>query len=50
MRTNIEIHDQLMLEAMRSGLARTKRATVEAGLGLSFRFEGKRQSDVYLAS
>jgi Arc/MetJ family transcription regulator len=49
MRTNIEIHDQLMLEAMRSGLARTKRATVEAGLGLSFRFEGKRQSDVYLA-
>ena len=49
MRTNIEIDDQLMLEAMRSGLARTKRATVEAGLGLSFRFEGKRQSDVYLA-
>ena len=33
MRTNIEIHDQLMLEAMRSGLARTRRATVEAGLG-----------------
>jgi len=34
MRTNIEIDDQLMREAMRSSGARTKRATVEAGLRL----------------
>lgn len=34
MRTNIEINDQLMREAMRSSGARTKRATVEAGLRL----------------
>jgi Arc/MetJ family transcription regulator len=34
MRTNIEINDQLMRDAMRSSGARTKRATVEAGLRL----------------
>lgn len=34
MRTNIEIDDQLMREAMRSSGTRTKRATVEAGLRL----------------
>jgi len=34
MRTNIEIDDQLMREAMRSSGARTKRAAVEAGLRL----------------
>jgi Arc/MetJ family transcription regulator len=34
MRTNIEIDDRLMKEAMRSSGARTKRATVEAGLRL----------------
>jgi len=34
MRTNIDIDDRLMKEAMRSGGARTKRATVEAGLRL----------------
>lgn len=34
MRTNIEIDDHLMRQAMRSARARTKRATVEAGLRL----------------
>jgi Arc/MetJ family transcription regulator len=34
MRTNIEIDDQLMRRAMRSSGARTKKATVEAGLRL----------------
>jgi Arc/MetJ family transcription regulator len=34
MRTNIEIDDQLMREAMRSCGGRTKRATVEAALRL----------------
>ena len=34
MRTNIEIDDRLMREAMRSSGARTKRAAVEAGLRL----------------
>ena len=33
-RTNIEIDDQLMRQAMRSSRARTKRAAVEAGLRL----------------
>jgi len=32
MRTNIEIDDRLMREAMRRSGKRTKRATVEAGL------------------
>ena len=34
MRTNIEINDRLMKQAMRSSGARTKRAAVEAGLRL----------------
>ncbi|HLY00965.1 MAG TPA: type II toxin-antitoxin system VapB family antitoxin [Candidatus Cybelea sp.] len=34
MRTNIEIDDALMRQAMRSSGARTKRAVVEAGLRL----------------
>jgi Arc/MetJ family transcription regulator len=34
MRTNIDIDDRLMRKAMRSSGARTKRATVEAGLRL----------------
>ncbi|MFY9948784.1 MAG: type II toxin-antitoxin system VapB family antitoxin [Candidatus Sulfotelmatobacter sp.] len=34
MRTNIEIDDRLMRQAMRSSGARTKRAAVEAGLRL----------------
>jgi Arc/MetJ family transcription regulator len=34
MRTNIEIDDRLMREAMQSSGKRTKRATVEAGLRL----------------
>jgi Arc/MetJ family transcription regulator len=34
MRTNIDIDDGLMKEAMRRGGARTKRATVEAALRL----------------
>lgn len=34
MRTNIEIDDQLMRQAMRSSGERTKRGTVEAGLRL----------------
>jgi Arc/MetJ family transcription regulator len=34
MRTNIEIDDQLVREAMRSSGARTKKAAVEAGLQL----------------
>lgn len=34
MRTNIEIDDQLMRQAMRSSGARTKRATVEEALRL----------------
>jgi Arc/MetJ family transcription regulator len=34
MRTNIEIDDRLMRNAMRSSGSRTKRATVEAGLRL----------------
>jgi Arc/MetJ family transcription regulator len=34
MRTNIEIDDRLMHQAMRAGKGRTKRAVVEAGLRL----------------
>jgi len=33
-RTNIDIDDRLMRQAMRSSRSRTKRATVEAGLRL----------------
>jgi len=41
MRTNIEIDDQLMKEAMKSSGARTKRATVEAGLRLLVQVRGQ---------
>jgi Arc/MetJ family transcription regulator len=43
MRTNIEIDDGLMREAMRSSGKRTKRAAVEAGLRLlvQMRAQGK---------
>lgn len=34
MRTNIEIDDKLLLQAMRNSGARTKKAAVEAGLQL----------------
>jgi len=34
MRTNIDIDDRLMAQAMRSSRSRTKRAAVEAGLRL----------------
>jgi len=34
MRTNIDIDDRLMRQAMRTTRSRTKRATVEAGLRL----------------
>ena len=34
MRTNIDIDDRLMRQAMRSAKSRTKRAAVEAGLRL----------------
>lgn len=34
MRTNIEINDNLMAEAMKAGQFRTKKATVEEGLRL----------------
>lgn len=37
MRTNIDIDDDLMREAMKSSGARTKRAVVEAGLRLLVR-------------
>jgi Arc/MetJ family transcription regulator len=37
MRTNIEIDDRLMRQAMRSSGARTKRAAVEEGLRLLIR-------------
>jgi Arc/MetJ family transcription regulator len=37
MRTNIEIDDRLMRDAMRSSGARTKRAAVEEGLRLLIR-------------
>jgi Arc/MetJ family transcription regulator len=41
MRTNIEIDDQLMRQAMRSSGAKTKRATVEAGLRLLVQVRGQ---------
>jgi Arc/MetJ family transcription regulator len=41
MRTNIEIDDGLMQKAMRITKARTKRATVEAGLRLLIRTQGQ---------
>jgi Arc/MetJ family transcription regulator len=39
MRTNIEIDDKLMEEAMRSARTRTKRATVEQGLRMLIRLK-----------
>ena len=41
MRTNIEIDDQLMHQAMRSSGARTKKAAVEAGLRLLVRIHSQ---------
>ena len=41
MRTNIEIDDQLMRQAMRSSGAATKRAAVEAGLRLLVQTRGQ---------
>jgi Arc/MetJ family transcription regulator len=42
MRTNIDIDDDLMREAMRSSGARTKRAAVEEGLRLLIRTRDQR--------
>jgi Arc/MetJ family transcription regulator len=42
MRTNIDIDDRLMREAMRNSGARTKRAAVEEGLRLLIRTRGQR--------
>lgn len=41
MRTNINIDDGLMREAMRASGARTKRATVEKGLRLLIEVKGQ---------
>jgi Arc/MetJ family transcription regulator len=41
MRTNIDIDDRLMRQAMRSSGARTKRAAVEEGLRLLIRTRGQ---------
>lgn len=41
MRTNIEIDDRLMREAMRSSRAKTKRAVVEEALRLLVRTRGQ---------
>ena len=42
MRTNIDIDDELMRQAMRSSGARTKRAVVEEGLRLLLQTRGQR--------
>jgi Arc/MetJ family transcription regulator len=42
MRTNIDIDDRLMRQAMRYSGARTKKATVEAGLRLLVETHGQR--------
>ncbi len=42
MRTNIDIDDRLMRQAMRSSGVRTKRAAVEEGLRLLIRTRGQR--------
>jgi len=44
MRTNIEIDDKLMKEAMRSAKTKTKKETVEAGLRMLVRL--KRQEGI----
>jgi Arc/MetJ family transcription regulator len=41
MRTNIDIDDQLMRQAMRSSGAKTKRAVVEEGLRLLIQTRGQ---------
>jgi len=41
MRTNIDIDDRLMRQAMRASGARTKRAVVEAGLRLLIRTQAQ---------
>jgi Arc/MetJ family transcription regulator len=41
MRTNIDIDDRLMRQAMRSSRSRTKRAAVEEGLRLLIRTRGQ---------
>ena len=41
MRTNIDIDDRLMRQAMRSSSARTKRAVVEEGLRLLIQTKGQ---------
>jgi Arc/MetJ family transcription regulator len=41
MRTNIDIDDQLMRQAMRSAKSRTKRGAVEAGLRLLIQTRGQ---------
>ena len=41
MRTNIDIDDRLMQQAMRSSGSRTKRAAVEAGLRLLIQTRGQ---------
>jgi len=41
MRTNIEIDDRLMRQAMRSNRLHTKRATAEAGLRLLIQIHGQ---------
>jgi Arc/MetJ family transcription regulator len=42
MRTNVDIDDSLMRQAMRCSGARTKRAAVEEGLRLLIRARGQR--------
>jgi Arc/MetJ family transcription regulator len=42
MRTNIDIDDRLMRQALRSSGARTKRAVVEEGLRLLIQTRGQR--------
>jgi Arc/MetJ family transcription regulator len=42
MRTNIDIDDRLMRQAMRSSGARTKRAAVEEGLRLLIQTRGQK--------
>lgn len=41
-RTNIEIDDQLMRQALKTGRGRTKRAVVEAGLRLLVQTHGQK--------
>jgi Arc/MetJ family transcription regulator len=41
MRTNIDIDDELMRDAMRASGARTKRAAVESGLRLLIQVKGQ---------